>query len=246
MSNRRSVELISLIYKCPRFAQFIIDEMMGPFCKVEGWDISARLVANDANESVLSFLAKSGFPYSIFNNDDPSEFYINRCYKALNYAVKTSNAQNVCLLNSDLSFSPKWLENLLKHHDGTKIPVSRLVESGRMTSGRYGISMDFGRDIDSFNKNREAWLAFAAKNPYSDIKEGGLFTPVIFNKEQFIKGGGFIEGNLYLDGPGKINSQFIESGDAYSFRKIAKINNLTHVTVMNSLVYHQQSSEMLS
>ena len=123
-----NVEVVTLVYKSLDYLEFIVKQLKSDLCTADGWDVWVRVVANDATQEVLDRLATLDIPYSVFNNTDPDEFYLNRVYGAYNYAVESSEYDNVVLVNSDDRFSKGWLSNLLKHHDGTNIPCSRLIE----------------------------------------------------------------------------------------------------------------------
>ena len=86
-----------------------------------------RVVANDATPEVLEELKTMSIKYSVFSNPNPEEFYLNRVYRAYNYAVTSSEYDNICLVNSDDVFCKDWLANLLKHNDGVNIPCRRLI-----------------------------------------------------------------------------------------------------------------------
>ena len=135
MTINKNVEIVSLVYKSVKYLHFICEQLNSDLCKAQGWSVGVRIVANDATDEVLLELEKMDIKYSVFNNPDPNEFYLNRVYRAYNYAVTSSEYDNVCLVNSDDVFCNDWLANLLKHHDGINIPCSRLIESGKMDSG---------------------------------------------------------------------------------------------------------------
>ena len=124
---KKNIEVVSLIYKSVQYLHFIYEQLKSDMCKVDGWDVSVRIVANDATDEVIDELKKLDINYTIYNNPDSNEFYLNRVYRAYNFCVESSKYDNVCLVNSDDGFCEGWLENLLKHHDGINIPCSRLV-----------------------------------------------------------------------------------------------------------------------
>jgi len=237
-----NIEMVALIYKSTNYLNFIINEFRKDFCKVDGWEVKFRLIANDATEGVLATLANSGVPYTILNNPNPQEYYLNRVYRAWNFGATTSGAENICFVNSDDVFSKDWLKNLLKHHNGINIPVSRLIESGKMPSGTYGITQYFGNSPASINF--DAWNTFVNNTTENRTEPGGLFMPVVFNVEQFKNSGMFPEGNIYNDGVGTLNGPVIQSGDAYFYKKLETDFGMKHITVFDSLIYHIQEGEM--
>jgi hypothetical protein len=236
----KTIEIIALIFKSVDYLDLIYNEMKSDNCKVDGWDISLRIVANDATPQVIDKLKSLDIPYSIYNDPKPNDYYLNRVYRCWNFAGETSKAENICFVNSDMVFSKDWLSNLLKHHDGINIPCSRLVESGKMLSGTHGVSYNCGRgpkDIDY-----KLWENVVAKTKIDVLKYGGLYMPCIFNTQRFIESGMYPEGNIYQDGIGTLNG-FVQSGDDWYFKKLEKEYNMKHVTVFDSLVYHIQEGE---
>ena len=83
------VEYLDLIYK----------ELKNDNCKVDGWDITLRIVANDATPEVISRLKSLDIPYSIYNDPKPDDYYLNRVYRCWNYAGETSDSDNICFVN---------------------------------------------------------------------------------------------------------------------------------------------------
>lgn len=246
----KNIEVITLVYKSVDYLRFIVNQFKQETCLADGWDVNFRVVANDATDEVLAELEQIDIPHSVFNSKNPEEFYLNRVYSAYNDSVLSSDYDNVCLVNSDMAFSEEWLANLLKHHDGTNIPCSRLVESGKMASGQHGInlgSMHVGRSPDEFdNKN---WQLFAKGTKRDAIATGGLYMPCVFEKSRFIEAGMFPRGNLFnVNGSievGHANDKpFFMSGDAFFFSQMLESKfNMKHITVLDSIVYHIQEGE---
>jgi hypothetical protein len=236
----KNLEIIGLIFKSIDYLELLISQLKSDNCKVEGWNIGIRIVANDASDKVLNKLKCSDIKYSIYNDPKPNDYYLNRVYRCWNYCGISSEYDNICFVNSDMVFTENWLLNLLKHHDGINIPTSRLIESGKMPSGDHGISIDCGKtakQID-FNKlNQVSKLLTENK-----ILHKGLYMPCIFEKTRFIESGMYPEGNIYFDGVGTLNG-FVQSGDDWYFKKLERQYNMRHITVFDSLVYHIQEGE---
>lgn len=238
---RKNLEIISLIFKSTDYLDLIYMELKSDKCKVDGWDITIRIVANDATKEVLDKLKTLDIPYTIYNDPKPDDYYLNRVYRCWNHAGETSTSDNICFVNSDMVFSDGWLENLLKHHDGINIPTSRLVESGKMPSGKHGVSHNCGRGPTSINYDEWNNAVINLKN--NSVHDGGLFMPCIIQKERFIESGKYPEGNIYHNGIGTLGS-FVRSGDAWYFYDILTNKyNMRHITVFDSLVYHIQEGE---
>jgi hypothetical protein len=238
---KNNIEIIALIFKSTDYLDLIYNELKSDKCKVDGWDISLRIVANDATEKVIEKLKTLDIPYDIYNDPIPNDYYLNRVYRCWNYAGKTSKADNICFVNSDMVFSDGWLANLLKHHDGVNIPCSRLIESGKLLSGLHAISYNCGKTAKEINFN--LWNDVAKKLSANKIESKGLYMPCVFETERFVESNMYPEGNIYNDGVGTLG-HFVKSGDAYYFDDILKVRyNMKHITVFDSLVYHIQEGE---
>jgi hypothetical protein len=238
---KNNVEVIALIFKSLDYLDLIYQELKSDKCKAIGWDVSVRIVANDATPEVIDKLKTLDIPYTIYNDPIPDDYYLNRVYRCWNFAGETSESDNICFVNSDMVFSDGWLDNLLKHHDGTNIPTSRLIESGKMLSGRHGVSRDCGRNPREIN--HILWNDTVNELKVDEIHNDGLYMPCVFERERFIKSGKYPEGNIYQNGVGKL-SGFIKSGDAYYFQDVLMNQfGMKHITVFDSLVYHIQEGE---
>lgn len=247
-----NVEVVALIYKSVKYLDFIMDQLSKEWNAVPGWNVGVRIVGNDPTVEVMDHLKKSGFRYSEYRDAHPTHWYLDRVYRAWNWCVATSDFENVCLVNSDMAFSPGWLESLLKHHDGVNIPCSRLVESGRLTSAEpHTISNNFGRHPSEFRQ--QEWTDYANSIKQDKIEEGGTYMPCVFNRQRFMDAGGYPEGNLYKVGPdvweagwkGRAgNPPDSKSGDFHFMReKMAEKYGMKHITVFDSLCYHFQEGE---
>jgi hypothetical protein len=237
---KKNIEIIALIFKSLDYLELIYNELKSDKCRVEGWDIGLRIVANDATPQVLERLSQLDIPYTIYNDPKPNDYYLNRVYRCWNHGGETSEYDNICFVNSDMVFSENWLSNLLKHHDGINIPTSRLVESGKMPSGKHGISHNCGRNPRQINY--PVWESAVNQYSVDEIHEGGLYMPCVLDKQRFIESGMYPEGNIYQDGVGTLNG-FVDAGDVWYFRKLENEYGMKHITVFDSLVYHIQEGE---
>lgn len=233
---KKNVEIVSLIYKSKDYLYSIYNQLKSDNCKVDGWEIGIRILLNDATEEIKNEIQKLDIKYTVFENPNPDEYYINRVYRAYNECVKTSEYDNVCLVNSDDIFSYHWLDNLLKHHNGINIPCSRLIESGKMSSGMWGVTQNFGRTPDTIDYN--GWENYVRLNARNEIRPGGLYMPCVFEKQRVIESGYYPEGNIYQDGIGTRNGPVLMAGDDWYFRKLATQFGMRHITPFDSLVYH--------
>lgn len=252
MKECRTLDLIAMVYKSIEYTEFIVSELSDTLNNeiIEGWNLRARIVANDPEPALTDFIEEEypypmkNFSFEYYNDPKPKDYYLNRVYRCWNYAGFSSSADSICFINSDMLFSKDWLRNLLKHHNGKNIPCSRLVESGKMPSGKYAISKDFGRSPN--NLDREGWRAYAESIKQDTAPWQGLYMPCIFETKRFIESGGYPEGNMHAGGPGDINSQWLQSGDDWYFQKLEREYGMKHVTVFDSLVYHIQEGEKSS
>lgn len=241
----KNIEIVTLIYKSTTYLKYIVNQLNSELCKADGWNVGVRVVANDPTDEVTEELKNIEIPYTVFSNPDKNEYYMNRVYRCYNYCVTSSEYDNVCLINSDNGFSRDWLSNLLRHHDGNNIPCSRLIESGKMPSGQYGVSKNFGVTCVEFDNNFEEWLRWADEFKEDRVMPGGLYMPVIFEKQRFIDSGMYPEGNIYRDGrAGSLVGDAVRTGDEFFFNEVlGKRFGMKHITVFNSLSYHMQEGE---
>lgn len=187
-----------------------------------------RIVANDPWPGLNMTNVES------YHDPNPKDHYLSRVYRCWNHIVRTSRADYVCLVNSDMVFSSGWLVNLVRRLDGKTLPTSRLVEPGFIQPGEHALEIDLGRDPDDFPE--QAWEQMAGDLSEDRTEPGGLFMPCVLHKETFLALGGYPEGNLKVDGR-------IVSGDADLFRRMEEAG-FKHVTCYDSLVYHMQEGEM--
>ena len=235
-----------MIYKSVDYLNLLCDQLRSDACKVDGWDVGIRIVANDATPEVLKALEEQGVPYSTYSDTKPNDFYLNRVYRCWNHAGQTSIYDNICFVNSDMMFSPDWLSNLLKHHDGSSIPCSRLVESGKLRSGAYGIEKDFGKNPK--NLNQEGFNRYVDEISEDKWESRGLYMPCVFETNRFVESGMYPEGNIFREGDylvaGYPNDRPVYmSGDDFFFRTLEERYGMTHKTIFDSVVYHIQEGE---
>jgi hypothetical protein len=239
----KTIEVVSLIYKSIDYANFIVDQLSRYAVDFDDWKVNFRLVANDPTVALERHLKEIGVNHTVFRNQNPNEYYMNRVYKAWNAAGMTSNADYVCFVNSDMAFSPNWLKNLVKHIAPDRVLTSRLVEAGKMPSGLYGISKYFGNTPQSYSE--QAFLGFTAQVSEDEIQPNGLYMPLLISRELFSGSNGYPLGNVYADGVGTCNGPVIKSGDVYYFEDNLRTNfGVSHFTVFDSVVYHFQEGEL--
>lgn len=243
----KEVEVIAMVYKSTKFAEFIIDQLK-KYCKSDTIDCSFTILCNDATDRVIKFVKESGVNYKIYKDKNPNDYYLNRVYRAWNYGGLNCEKENLIFVNSDMAFSEDWIDNLFKHHDGKNIPCSRLIESGKLPVGDgipnngWAKAYNFGTHPDNFYNSK--WEESSKISKIDNIGEKGLYMPCLFNTAKFKETNGYPEGNLYEGGVGEYNTRFIKSGDDYYFHDILENQfNMKHITVFDSLVYHMQEGE---
>jgi len=219
-----SIEVVGMVYKSPVFVAFLSGQLRSfpPY----------RVVANDPTCGVESMAIPHG---EVYRDPNPTDHYLSRVYRCWNYCVESSTAEYVCLVNSDMAFSPGWLEALERRLDGKTIPCSRLVEPGFLRPGQHAIEIDLGRDPRSFPM--DSWHRMAADLSEPRTESGGLFMPCVLHRDTFLAVGGYPEGNE------RSASGQVVSGDAFLFAKMQS-KGFQHVTCFDSLVYHMQEGEM--
>lgn len=244
--KKRTVEIISLIYKSPLYLNSIVEELKKTieFHKADPYfDVSARIVGCDPTETIEKMLPECGLSYSVYRSHNPDDYYINRIYSCFNQAGFGSEAEIICFVNSDFIFGDKWLMNLLKHYkDGTNIPCSRLIERcSTLKPGPHAIKKHLGDSPKDFNWEKFKVLCEVVSEDKTE--SGGLYMPCLLNRDRFIELGGFAEGNLYRKGEGRTDSQFVVASDCWFFWFMVHNYKMSHITVYDSLVYHFQEAE---
>lgn len=227
------VTLVVLVYRSLRWLDFVMDGVESSTQKTRyRWCV----VANDAECEV-----REDPRITVdFENEDPSEFYINRVYRAWNEGVMNALTPLVVMLNSDMWGADGWLDELMevKHSDPKTVPTSLLVESGRLPSGMPEYVKNFGQNPDDFKvkefaEHAEHLKRAARPNPLcvSSKEPGRLFMPILVDRQEFFDVGMYPEGNP----PGT-------TGDKDLIRRYAEAG-YQHLTAMGSVVYHVQLGE---
>lgn len=231
------VALIGMIYKSTEYLDFM-KYMIYKYCQSDIHQINPLIIGNDPNDKVKNRLSGTGIPYLIYRDPSPNDYYLNRVYRAWNFGGANGDGDVIIFINSDFGYTYGWIDKLLSHYHSKQIPCSRLVESGKMPSGEWGISKDFGRNPKEFMNSELDFSEYAKKISISGGAElGGLFMPCAISKDIFLESGGYPEGNI------KNADGSITSGDKYFFDLLNKKYGLKHITAMDSIVYHIQEGE---
>lgn len=242
---RPEISIVCLVYKSTKWLQFVYDQVL------RYSDLSNKeffFVANDANENVLNYLRNHYIPHYVFNNSEEhkKEWYINNVYRAFNFGSRVAKGDYVLFINSDMAFSPNWIENEFERMNGKNCIASRLVESGKMPSGKHGISKNFGQIREEYDE--QGFLKYADTIREDTVIDGGLFMPLLIKRDDFLNVGGYPEGNI-IPNSDIFNPTYAKqgeplvSGDLVLMQKL-KTKGIRHQTCFNSVVYHFQEGEL--
>ena len=225
VDKEAEITLVVLVYRSLKWLEW---------CQ-KGVDISANqtryrwfVVACDPTEEVR----QSPLVDLVYDNENPTEFYINRVYRAWNEGVLCAPTQHVVMLNSDMYGSDYWLDQLVatKRQDRKTVPTSLLVESGRLESGMPDYVHNFGLNPDEFDVNGFKNHASAVRR-LNMTEPGRLFMPILVNRQEFVDVGRYPEGNpAGTTGDKDLIRRYKEAG-------------YRHVTCMGSVIYHAQLGE---
>jgi glycosyltransferase involved in cell wall biosynthesis len=248
--DKPQVTLISLIYAGVDWLEFAYGELLTLQQELQDGIADILFCANDPSDEIVEFLQSNSIPHIIFRNLNPNEHYLSRVYRAYNHAVTEASGEYCLLVNSDMAYSQGFLTRMLDRRSETALVVGQLVESGTLKPGPLAIKRNFGKNLQSFN--RKKFYRFASRIKGPETKKGGLFMPLMVNREAFLNLGAFPEGNLepdslsnYLKGSEPIISRPGDkciSGDAAFFEKAEK-NGMQHLTITHAVAYHFQEGE---
>lgn len=222
--------IVCLVYKSVEWLKFVYEQA---FKYTNMADKEFIFIANDSSEEVLNYLRDNDIPhYSFGNNSQNSEKSINRVYRAYNFAANKAKGDFLVFIHSDMAFSPGWFDNLWNFYNGSNCISSRLVESGKLRSGQYGIERDFGGDYSNFREDE--FIAYVKAISYPGVVDGGLFMPLLIRKEHFQAVGGCPE-EIAPEEPCILGFEVLN-------RKLQS-RGIQHQTAFDSIVYHFQSGE---
>ncbi|AFQ42397.1 glycosyltransferase [Desulfosporosinus meridiei] len=237
--------IVCLVYKSVEWLKFVYEQV---YRYTDMTDKEFFFVANDATPAVLNYLRDNYIPHYAFTNtpEQQQEWYVNNVYRAYNFAASKAQGDFVLFINSDMAFTPGWFDNLWKAYNGENCVASRLVESGKLRSGQYGVEKDFGRDYSTYREIEFQQYAREISEP--QLVDGGLFMPLLIRKEHFEHVGGYPEGQVLLGSD--FNHPVIAkrgeaciSGDTVLILKLKTIG-IKHQTAFDSLAYHFQWGEL--
>jgi glycosyltransferase involved in cell wall biosynthesis len=253
-AQKADVTLVSLIYKDLEWLEFQYSQLLKLQTDLPMGKADILFIANDATPEVLAFLRENGIPHkAISTRVGADEWFINSVYRAYNSAVEFSKTDYVYLVNSDMAYTKGTLARLYERRDPNLMLASRLVELGVLESGLYGIERSFGSKPKTFRQKDFNNYASTISTP--EIRDGGLYMPLLVHRETFLRLGGFPEGNPtpesleeYVSGNRpKIAVQGATSipGDRAFVLRAEKVS-VFHKTAFDSIAYHFQAGERRS
>ena len=249
------VTLISLIYCSIEWLEFEYAELLKVAKYFSEGSVEILFVANNPTPDVLSFLKENKIPHVIADTQrSPDEWFINYVYRGYNEGVKAARGEYVFLTNSDMAYASGCLQSLLREATPNRLLTSRLVELGRLQTGKYGIEKDFGSIPVRFRRRQFESYASEISNPQQ--AEGGLFMPLLVSRKTFLDLGSYPEGNLapdslnaYLD-TGQVSTYALPGEDCIpgdtAFFQRAERAGIKHHTLFDSISYHFQAGERTS
>lgn len=239
------ISIACLIYKSTRWLDFVYEQVLKYTDLTEN---EFYFVANDACDTVLSRLIDRNIPHYVHNNNEEhrKEWYINNVYRAWNTAGKMAKGEYIVFINSDMAFSPGWLDRLVETITDNTCVCSRLVERGVLSSGLYGIEKNFGNVPSDYKE--DDFLQYVEETREDILHPSGLYMPMLIRKEHMEQIGYYPEGNI-IEGSNIFNpvyaclGQPLIPGDKVLIAKLETIG-VKHITNFNSIVYHFQEGEM--
>jgi len=235
------ITIVGMIYKSVEYLKFMMKGLERS-CVESQHDVDYLVVANDASQNILDYISENSIKHIIYNDPQPNDFYLNRVYRAWNFGGVSADGDIIVFVNSDMAFSSGWLDRLIDKLDRDTIPCSRLVESGKMPSAETAVSHNLGQTVSQFREGE--FLKFASEISENTALARGLFMPCAFYKDDFIRSGGYPEGNIYKGGVGKHKTRFKQSGDNFFFYNNPVMGRKKHITICDSIVYHIQEGEL--
>lgn len=114
-------------------------------------------------------------------------------YSVLNDMAAKANAEWILPTNTDVFYSPHWLEPLYNARDANTIVSPVMVECGAIPVNDRNWRMDFGRTPEAFRRSEfEAWVEVGGgwRDDWVDGQEA-WFHPSLYSRVAFMEMGGF-------------------------------------------------------
>lgn len=228
------ITVATLIYRSTEYLDFVMNSLLEHSSEIH--NVKYLIVANDATPEVLEYLKQEKFNndkvrHVVHDNPDKNDWWIQNVYNAWNRCLAECDTPYICFVNSDMAFSPGWLDALARYDLGRYIPTSRLVESGRMPSLPGLLSLNYGQTLKSFQKDEFEKTAANLKLIPGFTPNVGAYMPSLFETETLKSIGGWRKnmGNI--------------PGDRITFATLLSRFGMTPIMVHDSIVYHFQRGE---
>lgn len=228
------ITVATLIYRSNQYLDFVMDSLLANDSTIH--NVKYLIVANDAEPHVLDYLKDPKFNsekvrHVVHINPNKDDWWIQNVYNAWNRCLSECDTEYVCFVNSDMAFTPGWLDALARYDLTKYVPTSRLVESARMPSLEGLISKNFGQTLGAFMKDDfEAFASDLKKQP-GFTPHVGAYMPSLFKTEALRSIGGW-----------RKNANGIP-GDRITFAILSRHLGLSNIMVHDSIVYHFQRGE---
>jgi len=245
------ISIAALIYRSAAFADALVKSLMEFTPHLHNGRARFFFVANDATPQLLAHLDRKGYAYVRQTNTTRTDDellkmgyagpeYIHRVYRGYNRAIQESNEQMV-LLNSDMQFSPGWLEGLEQFWNPNLVLTSTLVERWQAKFGdknapgaaNYFIERDFGDHPSRFDA--AGFYAFSKFMAKPELRQGRHYASIMLSRTKALETGLYPEGNLFAPWG-------VYSGDQAFFARL-RANGVNHAESAASIVYHFNEGE---
>lgn len=239
------ISISTLIYRSAAFADATWQSLHENTPHLHDGRARFFFVANDPTQELVDHLRMRRYPFVVQRNKQiPMERlkgmgywlpeHINRVYLGFNRIIQESDEQLV-ILNSDMMYSPGWLEALEGHWNPNRIVAAKLVERSHPKFGVFpgAIHGEFGNHPQNFKK--QEFLNFADQVRGVGVAPGTAYAPVMMSRSKALEAGLYPHGNHLLDtGP--------VYGDQVFFAKMRELG-VEHVDALDSIVYHFKEGE---
>jgi len=153
-------------------------------------------------------------------------------YGSWNKGAQRARYDWLCFVTDDQYFAVGWDEALWAHKDKDFLLSAQLVEPGIIPVWKTNIKKNFGHNPMEFQEKEFA--SFVEKNKKNKVIDGGFFIPLVIEKKQFIKLGGWPT-------VGEFGMRDAPANDI-AFIEKAKKQGLEHKHCLDSFSYHFQGS----
>ncbi|MHC4704714.1 MAG: glycosyltransferase family 2 protein [Planctomycetota bacterium] len=238
MARTPDVTVVGLIYRSPPHLSIMTLEMMAVRASYPNVT-DAIIVGNHPSPEIETMLNSiQSLKTFIFRRPEP-DWYLADVYRAWNFGVLQAKTELVLLMNSDMIGAKDWAGVLMSEWKPGRAVVSRLVEPQK------GHPINLVRNFGAFpNVDLEGFSKYARKVRQEGTVPGGLFSPMLIEREHFLEWGGFPEGNVDISNKITVNEpahsgKGIVGGDKFHIKRIGA----EHVTALDSIVYHEWEGE---